>query len=124
MNSLQHYFAEAISSSKGLGKYQNQDQEDPSTWSIGNILCAVFGSTIYRPRFYKIIRRTSKSFVCVQLEGHVVSGSKSSQWQEVATDKLVDNTEYIARIIKGRVKLDGETLSLWDGNPLYGDIMD
>ena len=108
-------------------KYLEKDPNDPSTWEVGDILSGTFGYSMILPRFYKIIKRTAKSFTVVRLEGKIVSGHRNGQWEEIATDDLYDENEppITARINKhGTVHVKDVYVTLWDGKPIYGDDMD
>ena len=104
---------------------KERKNDDPDTFEIGDILAGTAGYTMTLPRFYKIIKRTNKQFTCVRLKGKIVSGHRNGQWEEIPTDEYYNDTEYTCRINKwGSIKIDGHTVTVWNGKPLYGDDMD
>lgn len=124
MIGLIEYFTEAVSSKKS-GKYTEKNPSDPETWDVGDILAGTAGYSMCLPRFYKVVKKTAKQFTVVRLKGEIISGSRNGQWREIATDEPYGDEEYKARITKyGSLKIDGTSVHLWDGQPLYGDDMD
>ena len=105
------------------------DKKDPNNWEVGDVLYGTAGFTMTLPRFYKIVKKTNKTFTVRRLEGKIVSGHHNGQWQEVATDKFYDGAkDETCRVNKwGYVRLGGKygfSLSYYDGHPVYGDDMD
>lgn len=100
-----------------------KNPDDPNTWGIGDILAGTTHFYGIIPHFYKITKKTAKTFTVVELCGKIVSGQRNGQFSEVATDELYDNKE-IRVLIKENLRIKDVFVSLWDGNPLYGDDMD
>ena len=108
--------------------FKGADKEDPSSWEVGDIVCGTAGYSMSLPRFYKITRMTPKGIVVKKMSGKIISGHRNGQWEEVADETKPLGDEYKGRIIhKGNykyVRIDGQSVHLWDGKPLYGDDMD
>ena len=109
-------------------KVTKVDPNDPTTWIVGDIVCCIAGYSMCLPRFYKITRKTPKGIVVKRMPGKIISGSRNGQWQEIADEKAPLGDEFKGRIVQrgtySRVKIDGNSVHLWDGKPLYGDDMD
>ena len=125
MKQISNFILEKLKIDKNT-KLKNSDPNDPSTWRVGDILAGTFGATMCLPEFFKILRRTAKSFIIQRMTGKIVSGHKNGQWEEIADiDAPLIGKEITVRINKyGYVKLDGHIIYLWDGKPLYGDDQD
>ena len=104
----------------------SKSPEDPSTWTEGDILAGIFGYSMNLPRFYKIIKRTSKQFTVARIPGKIISGHRNGQWEEIPDENAkYENETIIARINKrGNVVIKDTYVRLWDGKPLQGDDMD
>ena len=112
----------------------NQDIQDigdhPNTWDVGDILCGTYNYSMIIPYFYKIIKRTNKSFTVVRLSEKVVSGHYNGQYTVIPdkskTENDIKNNRWMhVRINKwNRVHVQDVYVTLWDGKPLHGDDMD
>ena len=104
---------------------KEKDWYDPTDWNVDDILCGTAGYSMVLPRFYKIIKKTAKSFKVVRIPGKIVSGHRNGQWEEVADLNGKPGEEFTGRINKhGHVRIDDILVHLWDGKPLNGDDMD
>ena len=102
------------------------DANDPSTWQVGDILCGVWSYTMIVPHFYKILKRTPKSFTIIELKQKLVSGHYNGQYKVIPkTPHASEGTPITARINKrGGVKVGNIYVHKWNGEPLHGDDMD
>lgn len=125
MQSILNYILEKLVINKD-SKSINKDPNDPSTWTVGDILAGTSGWSMCLPHFYKIIKRTAKSFTVQRMKGKIVSGHRNGQWEEVADE----NAPLVGKLLTGRVRkyggvsIDGCHVHLWNGKPLHGDDMD
>lgn len=128
MKNFNEYINEKLVIGKGIihKDQPKKDLNDPSFWKIGDILAGTAGYSMILPRFYKIIKRTAKSFTVQRMEGKIVSGHRNGQWEEVADE----NAPLSGKLLTGRIRkyggvvIDDVHVHLWDGKPLYGDDMD
>ena len=108
--------------------FKGVDEEDPSTWGVGDIVCCTAGYSMSLPRFYKITKTTPKGIVVQKMKGKIVSGHRNGQWEEIADENGPLGEEFKGRITQRgsgmHVKINGHHVHLWDGKPLYGDDMD
>lgn len=125
MKLINNYINEKLVLNKTT-KIIKSDPNNPDTWKVGDILAGTAGYSMRLPEFYKIVKRTAKSFTVQQMKGKIVSGHRNGQWEEIADEDapLIEKT-YTGRIRKyGGVQVNGVNVHLWDGKPLYGDDMD
>ena len=100
---------------------------DPANFKVGDILCGTWGYNMVIPAFYKIIKKTNKTFVLKELKEKLVSGHYNGNFEVVATDKFENDKEIKVRPNKiNRLVITNKrlSLSLWDGEPIWGNDMD
>lgn len=107
---------------------KNVDPYDPTDWKAGDILCGTWGYNMTIPVFYRIEKRTSKSFTIVELEKKLVSGHYNGQFEEEPDLKAKSTyKQQNVRINKhGHLYITSKRVLLhkWDGKPIYGNDMD
>ena len=81
-------------------KDESARSDDPSTWNTGDILVGIMSYSMVLVKFFKIVRRTAKKFVVVELEDKVVKGN-SLQGQCIADPSQEGKTRE-GRCHKGR----------------------
>ena len=126
MKTLNNYLNEAlIKKDTKLGEAKPKDPGDPSTWQVGDILCGVWSYSMTIPYFYKILKRTSKSFTLAELDKKLSSGHYNGMYEEIPDEKKIVGKPQNVRINKwGSVKVGRVSLSLWDGKPVSGCDLD
>jgi len=104
----------------------NIDPNDPTYWKVGDIVCGTWSYSMTIPYFYRIEKRTAKSFTLVELKQKLVSGHYNGQYEVVPKEPHeIDGKPITARIKKdGYVYADRVHLYKWTGKPLHGDSMD
>lgn len=126
--SLNTYIKESFKINKDT-KFVDQEEEinNPEYWYPDDILCGTWSYTMTIPYFYKILKRTAKSFTIVELPKKLVSGHYNSYHFEEVPDetKPIKEKPKTVRINKfGHLVVDKVHLHKWDGKPLSGDDMD
>ena len=128
MKRINTYIIEKLNKINSKSKVIEQDPYNPNTWLVGDILSGTAGYSMQLPRFYKIIKRLPHSFQVIRIKGKIISGNRNGQWEEVPNEPHEELGKVLTCRIpnkEGRsVKVDGISVHLWDGNPLYGDDMD
>lgn len=126
MKNIYNFIYEKLRLGKDTVPGKEKDPYDSSTWDVGDILAGTVGYSMVLPRFYKIIKRTAKSFTVQRMESKIVSGHRNGQWEEVADEKApLKGVPTNARIRKsGSVVVNDCYVHLWNGEPLHGDDMD
>lgn len=112
-----------------LNNTSDEDLTDNTKWKVGDILCGVWSYSMTIPYFYKILKRTAKSFTIIELKTKIVSGHFNGQYEVMPEYPYkVDNDE---KPITARIKKDGYVyankvhLNKWDGKtPLPGNGLD
>jgi len=109
-----------------LNDTSEEDLNDPSKWKQGDILYGIWAYGMVIPYFYKILKRTPKSFTLVEIKKKLISGHYNGQFTVVPEEPhKTENKPVTARINKwGSVKLGNVILHKWNGEPLHGDDMD
>jgi len=122
MKNLYHYIIEKFIINQNT---KASKKEDPHNWEIGDIVCCIAGYSMCLPRFYKITKKTPKGIVVKRMAGKIISGHKNGQWEEIADENAPLGEEFKGRITpRGTVKIDGNSVHYWNGNPLHGDDLD
>lgn len=104
-------------------KDESARSDDPSTWNTGDILVGIMSYSMVLVKFFKIVRRTAKKFVVVELEDKVVKGN-SLQGQCIADPSQEGKTRE-GRLNKwGTLVIDSYRCKLWDGEPVWFDHLD
>ena len=131
MKSLNNFIIEKLKLSKDSKLITDPDAplDDPTYWEVGDIICGTWSYTMTIPYFYKILKRTEKSFTIVELPKKLVSGHYNSYHFEEVPDETKKPTKkpQNVRIKRGlnAVYIDNRIhLRKWDGKPLVGDDMD
>lgn len=121
-----------------LSKNDNEDHSDideihdPTYWEVGDILCGTWSYTMTIPYFYKILKKTGKSFTIIELPKKLVSGHYNSYHFEEVPDETKEpkgkpknvRIRNVSWDKYGVVAADKINLRKWDGKPLVGDDMD
>lgn len=127
MKNLNKFISERLHITKN-SKISESDPNDPTNWIVGDIVCCTAGYSMCLPRFYKITRKTPKGIVVKRMPGKIISGHHNGLWKEIADENGTLGEEFKGRIVQrgtySRVKIDGNIVHLWDGEPLFGDDMD
>ena len=111
-------------------RYYKIDPENPKYWQVGDILYSVYNYSMIIPYFYKIIKRTDKTFTLVELSTKLASGHYNGDFYEVPDDSKLENDlkgEQIRTKINkyGAVNIGSvKHLRLWDGKPVHGNDLD
>ena len=127
MNNLKDYILEKFKvTSKNASDQKEEDLSDPTYWEKGDILSGTFGYSMTIPIFYKIIKRTVKSFTLQKLAKKLVSGHYNGSFEEIPDENKEAKSKPInARINKyNHVMADRVFLHKWDGKPVWGNDMD
>ena len=128
MKNIIEYITEKLklNNQSELNDTSEEDLNDPSKWKQGDILCGIWSYTMVIPYFYKILKRTPKSFTIVELKKKLSSGHYNGQFTVVPEEPhKTEDKPVTARINKwGGVSVKNVTLHKWDGKPLHGDDMD
>ena len=100
--------------------FKSDDREpyDATKFGIGDILDASFVWSAKIPKFFKVTRRTASTIWAVELEYKVTrhDGYGQNGCCIPLVNKVKNPSEvYSGRISRGRLKLDGCTAKLWDG---------
>lgn len=124
MKNLNNYIFEKLKIDKDSEYKEKSD--DPTTWEVGDILVTSGGYNMILVDFYKIIKKTGKSFIVKELKKKNVSGN-GWQGECVAIENEFDDRaqELRVRINKwNSVKIEDHYASYWDGKPVHYDHMD
>jgi len=129
MRHLSIFISEALTLNKQTKVMDKVDDPyDPQYFNVGDILCGTWGYSMTIPAFYKIIKKTNKTFILKELEEKLVSGHYNGSWESVASDKEKRGEKEVkARINKNNhvyLKDKRLLLRLWDGKPIWGTDMD
>ena len=124
--SLNDYILEKFKINSSNINAKEEDLSDPTGWKEGDILSGTFGYNMTIPIFYKIIKRTAKSFTLQKLAKKLVSGHYNGSFEEIPDENKEAKSKPInARINKyNHVMADRVFLHKWDGKPVWGNDMD
>lgn len=106
-----------------------KDHDDPEDWDVGDVLSGTYGYNMTLPVFYKIVKRTPKGFSVVKLTSKLASGHYNGSFTKVPDDSCLEDDlkkkPINVRInSRGNVVIDKVYVSLWDGEPVWGNDMD
>lgn len=125
MKKFYQYIIEKLKIDKDI-KSQDKDSNDPNTWDEGDILSGTFCYNMTIPYFYKVIKKTAKTFTLIELPKKLASGHYNGLFSEVPDDSKEPKAKpKTVRINKwGSLFIGRVHLHLWDGKPVEGDDMD
>ena len=133
MKSIIYFLNEAlIKKDTKLDKNSYKKADDPNTWTVGDTLYGVFHYSMTLPYFYKVIKKTAKTFTLVELTAKLASGHYNGYFSEVPDDSKLEKDlkgeQIRARINKYNNLVVGKSskiyLKLWDGEPVEGCDLD
>ncbi len=128
MKNINQFIIEKLKLSKDKEIVPDAALDDPTYWEVGDIVCGTWSYSMTIPYFFKILKRTEKSFTIVELPKKLVSGHYNSYHFEEIPDETKQPTKkpQNVRIKRGlnAVYVDRIHLRKWDGKPLSGDDMD
>jgi hypothetical protein len=134
MKSINSYINEAlIKKDTKLNKDTYKKPDDPNTWTVGDTLYGVYHYSMTLPYFYKVIKKTAKTFTLVELTAKLASGHYNGYFSEVPDDSKLEKDlkgeQIRARINKFNELSVGRSsskinLHLWDGKPVEGCDLD
>ena len=115
---------------KNKGKINNNEDikyDDPTSWIEGDILTGTYHYNNIMPMFFKIIKRTNKSFTLIELYDKIVKGSYNGNYEVVADEEKIEKALKCNDKITTRINNNGDVvvkrnikLRLWDGTPQSG----
>lgn len=133
MKSIIYFLNEAlIKKDTKLDKNSYKKPDDPNTWTVGDTLYGVSHYSMTLPYFYKVIKKTAKTFTLVELTAKLASGHYNGYFSEVPDDSKLEKDlkgeQIRARINKYNNLVVGKSskiyLKLWDGEPVEGCDLD
>lgn len=133
MKSINSYINEAlIKKDTKLDKDAYKKPDDPNTWTVGDTLYGVSHYSMTLPYFYKVIKKTAKTFTLVELTAKLASGHYNGYFSEVPDDSKLEKDlkgeQIRVRINKYNNLVVGKSskiyLRLWDGEPVEGCDLD
>ena len=126
LSSLNDYILEKFKINSSNINAKEEDLSDPTNWEEGDILSGTFGYNMTIPIFYKIIKRTTKSFTLQKLAKKLVSGHYNGSFEEIPDENKEAKSKPInVRINKyNHVVADRVFLHKWDRKPVWGNDMD
>lgn len=133
MKSIIYFLNEAlIKKDTKLDKNSYKKADDPNTWTVGDTLYGVSHYSMTLPYFYKVIKKTAKTFTLVELTAKLASGHYNGYFSEVPDDSKLEKDlkgeQIRARINKYNNLVVGKSskiyLKLWDGEPVEGCDLD
>lgn len=99
-------------------------EKEIKDWIVGDILYYEYGYERTNVAFYKIVKRTEKTFTLVEVESKVVSGDPMRQYYTAPADSLKEIGEpVIARVCKYGVRFPGARIGIYyyNGKPRFAD---
>ena len=133
MKSIIYFLNEAlIKKDTKLDKNSYKKADDPNTWTVGDTLYGVSHYSMTLPYFYKVIKKTAKTFTLVELTAKLASGHYNGYFSEVPDDSKLEKDlkgeQIRVRINKYNNLVVGKSskiyLRLWDGEPVEGCDLD
>ena len=133
MKSIIYFLNEAlIKKDTKLDKNSYKKAYDPNTWTVGDTLYGVSHYSMTLPYFYKVIKKTAKTFTLVELTAKLASGHYNGYFSEVPDDSKLEKDlkgeQIRARINKYNNLVVGKSskiyLKLWNGEPVEGCDLD
>ena len=133
MKSIIYFLNEAlIKKDTKLDKNSYKKADDPNTWTVGDTLYGVSHYSMTLPYFYKVIKKTAKTFTLVELTAKLASGHYNGYFSEVPDDSKLEKDlkgeQIRTRINKYNNLVVGKSskiyLKLWDGEPVEGCDLD
>ena len=133
MKSIIYFLNEAlIKKDTKLDKNSYKKADDPNTWTVGDTLYGVSHYSMTLPYFYKVIKKTAKTFTLVELTAKLASGHYNGYFSEVPDDSKLEKDlkgeQIRTRINKYNNLVVGKSskiyLRLWDGEPVEGCDLD
>ena len=133
MKSIIYFLNEAlIKKDTKLDKNSYKKADDPNTWTVGDTLYGVSHYSMTLPYFYKVIKKTAKTFTLVELTAKLASGHYNGYFSEVPDDSKLEKDlkgeQIRARINKYNNLVVGKSskiyLKLWNGEPVEGCDLD
>lgn len=127
MKTFINYILESFKlNSKNLKNTGEEDLSDPNSWKEGDILSGTLAYSMTIPYFYRILKRTAKSFTLQKLPKKLASGHYNGSFTAVPDESKKPTDKPInVRINKhNNVVVDRVWLRKWDGEPVHGDDMD
>ena len=133
MKSIIYFLNEAlIKKDTKLDKNSYKKADDPNTWTVGDTLYGVSHYSMTLPYFYKVIKKTAKTFTLVELTAKLASGHYNGYFSEVPDESKLEKDlkgeQIRARINKYNNLVVGKSskiyLKLWNGEPVEGCDLD
>ena len=91
MKSIIKYFNEAlIKKTTKIKTTGYKKPDDPNTWEEGDVLYGVSHYSMTLPYFYKVIKKTAKTFTLVELTAKLASGHYNGYFSEVPDDSKLE----------------------------------
>lgn len=129
MKSIINFLNEALINKNS--KITKKIKDDPNTWSKGDILTGTSYYSMIIPYFFKILKRTDKSFTLIELSEKVVKGHYNGTYWVVPNEDKFEQDLKKGKPINVRYNKYGRivvkrnvTLKLWDGEPQEGCDLD
>lgn len=134
MKSIVDFFTEAlIKKDTKIDKNSYKKTDDPNTWTVGDTLYGVYSYSMTLPYFYKIVKKSGKTFTLVELSAKLASGHYNGNFSEVPDDSKLEK-DLKGEQIRTRINKFNRlavrhysskiNLHLWDGKPVEGCDLD